>query len=166
MGVQRSRCLYFHAHLCYLRTSQERMGHSQGQKPADTTKSSAQRTTSTCWLPPGSSWFLLVILATPGYPSHPGSSWLPWRARRSQEEPGRAKRNQEKPGEDRKSQEEPRGARRSQEEPGRARGSQREPGRARGSQEEPGGARRSQEEPGGPSNKRQEPGRVRMTRRS
>jgi hypothetical protein len=64
------------------------------------TKSSAQRTTSTSWLHlvilvppgypgsswfllvppgyPGSSWFLLVILAPPGYPSHPGSSWLPW----------------------------------------------------------------------------------------
>ena len=34
--------------LNYLLTAASRMGHSQGQKPADNTKSSAQRTTSTC----------------------------------------------------------------------------------------------------------------------
>ena len=32
----------------YLLTAASRMGHWQGQKPADNTKSSAQRTTSTC----------------------------------------------------------------------------------------------------------------------
>ena len=49
-----------------LLNTSSRMGHWQGQKPAVNTKSSAQRTASTCWLP-------LVILVPPGYP---GSSWL------------------------------------------------------------------------------------------